>query len=146
MEDTKVCKGHYAYMFRVDLSCNHESSSRVEQWLEIMSFTNWTGCHEIGDETGKHHYQMIVWREHKFTQKEQTKARNWWRSKTNSEKNGCALTSARKVGSLASYSLKNVEKAQKYSTICNLSSEQKSRIPRWESKRALKVKRDEKFN
>lgn len=146
MEDNKVCKGHYAYMFRVDLSNNQESSSRIENWLDLMSFSNWTGCHEIGEETGKPHYQMIIWREHKFTPKEQTKARNWWRGKTISQKNGCALTSARKVASLASYSLKNVEKAPKYSTVCNLSSDQLSRIPRWESKRALKVKKDEKFN
>lgn len=146
MEDTKVCKGHYAYMFRVDLSNNQEASSRIEDWLEVFSFTNWTGCHEIGDETGKPHYQMIVWREHKFTQPEQTKARNWWRNKTISKKNGCALTSARKVASLASYSQKNSENSKKFSTVCNLSSDQLSRIPRWESKRALKVKREEKFN
>jgi len=132
-------------MFRVDLSCNQEASSRIDEWLDLMSFTNWTGCHEIGDETGKPHYQMIVWREHKFTQQEQTKARNWWRNKTISQKNGCALTSARKVASLASYSQKNSENQQLFSTVCNLSSDQKSRIPRWESKRALKVKKDEKF-
>jgi len=144
MEDTKVCKGHYAYMFRVDLSCNQEASSRIEEWLELKNFTNWTGCHEVGEETGKHHYQMCIWREHKFSQKEQVKARNWWRNKTNSEKNGCALTSARKILSLASYSKKD-QNSKLFSTICNLSSNQLERIPKWESKRAVKVKRDEKF-
>lgn len=144
MEDTKVCKGHYAYMFRVDLSCNQEASSRIEEWLELYNFTNWTGCHEVGEETGKHHYQMCVWREHKFNQKEQVKARNWWRNKTNSLKNGCALTSARKILSLVSYSKKD-QNSEKFSTVCNLSSDQLKRIPKWESKRALKVKKDEKF-
>ncbi len=145
MEDTKVVKCHYAYMFRVDLSCNQESSSRIEQWLDINDFTHWTGCHEIGEETGKHHYQMCIWREHKLTIKEQTKARNWWRSKTLSEKNGAALTSARKILSLSSYSGKNSENEQQFSTICNLSSSQLQRIPKWQSKRAVKVEKDKRM-
>ncbi len=144
MEDTKVCKGHYAYMFRVDLSCNQEASSRIAEWLDKFNWSNWTGCHEIGEETGKHHYQMCVWREHKFTTKEQVKARNWWRGKTNSNRNGCALSSARKILSLVSYSKKD-ENGQLFSTICNLSKEQLQRIPKWESKRAAKVKKDKKF-
>ena len=131
-------------MFRVDLSCNQEASSRIAEWLDKFNWSNWTGCHEIGEETGKHHYQMCVWREHKFTQKEQVKARNWWRGKTNSARNGCALSSARKILSLVSYSKKD-ENGKLFSTICNLSSEQLKRIPKWESKRALKIKKDEKF-
>lgn len=148
MEDTQIVKGHYCYMFRVDLSCNQHSKLQIEKWLELYSFSHWLGCHEIGTETGKHHYQMVVWREHKFLQKGQTKARNWWRGKTNSKTHGSALTSARKVASLASYSQKDEKKgenSQLFSTLCNLSSDQKSKISKWKSKTAVKLKNLEKL-
>lgn len=135
-------------MFRVDLSANEFSKLQIEDWLELYSFSHYHGCHEIGTETGKHHYQMVVWREHKFLQKEQTKARNWWRGKTNSVTHGAALSSARKVASLASYSQKDEktgENSQLFSTLTNLSSEQKSKIPQWKSKSAVKIKNIEKL-
>jgi len=151
MEDTIIVKGHYCYMFRVDLSANQQSKLEIDKWLELYSFSHWLGCHEIGTETGKHHYQMVVWREHKFLQKEQTKARNWWRGKTNSVSHGAALSSARKVASLASYSIKdeksekNVENGQLFSTLSNLSKEQMKKIPQWKSKSAHKLKNIEKL-
>ena len=145
MEDNLVVKGHYAYMFRVDLSCNQHSKLQIEEWLDKFTFSHWLGCHEIGDETGKHHYQMCVWREHKFLQKEQVKCRNWWRSKTNSKTHGAALTSARKIASLIAYSTKNCEKGVLFSTLTNLSLEQQERIPKWESKTAAKIKNIEKL-
>jgi hypothetical protein len=91
---------------------------------------------------------MVVWREHKFIQKDQTKARNWWRGKTNSVSHGAALSSARKVASLASYSQKDEktgENVQLFSTLTNLSSEQKKKIPQWNSKSAVKIKNLEKL-
>lgn len=148
MEDTVVCKGHYAYMFRVDLNPTQESKQLIDSWLDLFQFTNWTGCHELGEKTEKPHYQMCVWREHKFTSSEQTKARNWWRGKTNSKSHGAALTSARKIKSLISYSRKNeknVKNDQKFSTICNLSLDQLERIPKWQSKKALKIEKREKL-
>ena len=153
MEDNLVVKGHYAYMFRVDLSCNQESKLQIDEWLDKFSFSHWYGCHEIGDETGKHHYQMVVWREHKFLQKEQVKCRNWWRGKTNSKSHGAALTSARKVASLIAYSGKNQNKDMAldseigsiFSTVENLSTEQKKKIPKWQSKTAVKVNNLEKL-
>jgi len=149
MEDTIVCKGHYAYMFRVDLSCNQESKLQIENWLEINNFSNWHGCHEIGTETGKHHYQMCVWREHKYKSSEQTKARNWWRGKTNSKTHGAALSSARKILSLVSYSCKDKLADEHFeqflATISNLSKDQLGRIPKWESKTAAKIQNLEKF-
>lgn len=135
-------------MFRVDLSANEFSKLQIEDWLDLHSFSHYHGCHEIGTETGKHHYQMVVWREHKFIQKDQTKARNWWRGKTNSVSHGAALSSARKVASLASYSQKDEktgENAQLFSTLTNLSSEQKKKIPQWNSKSAVKIKNLEKL-
>jgi len=149
MEDTIVCKGHYAYMFRVDLNPTEDSKLQIDTWLELFQFSNWTGCHELGDQTLKPHYQMCVWREHKFLKKEQTKARNWWRGKTNSETHGTALTSARKIKSLTSYcrkELKNTEEGQLFSTISNLSVEQIKRIPKWQSKTAAKVQKREKLD
>jgi len=91
---------------------------------------------------------MVVWREHKFLIKEQTKARNWWRGKTLSKTHGAALSSARKVASLASYSIKDEKKGKNesiFSTLTNLSSEQMKKIPNWKSKTALKVKNLEKL-
>lgn len=154
MEDTIVCKGHYAYMFRVDLSCNQDSKLQIDSWLELFQFSNWTGCHELGDKTQKPHYQMCVWREHKFHQKAkdgqtQTQARNWWRGKTNSETHGVALTSARKIKSLSSYcqkEVKNVKNDQLFSTVCNLSSDQLKRIPKWQSKTAVKIEKRQKLD
>jgi len=145
MEDTIVVKGHYAYMFRVDLSCNQNSKLQIEEWLDKFTFSHWLGCHEIGDETGKHHYQMCVWREHKFIQKEQVKCRNWWRGKTNSKTHGAALTSARKIASLIAYSTKNCENGLLFSTLTNLSLDQQKRIPKWQSKTAAKIKNLEKL-
>ena len=145
MEDTLVVKGHYAYMFRVDLSCNQNSKLQIEEWLDKFTFSHWLGCHEIGDETGKHHYQMVVWREHKLLQKEQVKCRNWWRGKTNSKTHGAALTSARKVASLIAYSTKNCENGQLFSTLGNLSLDQEKRIPKWQSKTAAKINNLEKL-
>lgn len=139
MEDTTIIKQHYAYMFRVDLSCNETSKLQIEEWLDKYSFTHYLGNHEIGTETQKHHYQMIVWREHKFTIREQTACRNWWRNKTNSQTHGAALTSARKVASLAAYSIKeNI-------SITNLNKEQLDKVPLWKNKTALKQKNFDKI-
>jgi len=135
-------------MFRVDLSMNQQSKLEIDKWLELYSFSHWLGCHEIGKKTGKHHYQMVVWRENKFTPKEQVAARNWWRSKTNSVSHGAALASARKVTNLSSYSGKDEktgENSQLFSTITNLSSDQRKKIPKWKSKSAVKIKNLEKL-
>jgi len=88
---------------------------------------------------------MIIWREHKYTQKEITQARNWWRSKTNSATHGVAITSAKKIASLASYSQKDKKDGVEYSYISNLSKEQLKKIPKWESKSAVKIKNIEKL-
>jgi len=145
MEDTVVIKGHYAYMFRVDLSCNQNSKLQIEEWLDYYSWSHWTGFHEIGKETGKHHYQMIVWRENKYSNSEQTKCRNWWRGKTNSKTHGAALASAKRVLNLGAYSTKNSENPLEFSTVNNLCSEQKKKIPKWETKTGLKKKNLEKL-
>ncbi len=141
-------------MFRVDLSCNQESKLEIETWLKEYQFIYWTGCHELGDKTEKPHYQMCVWRKEKFKKKPdgQTKARNWWRGKTNSVKGGVALTSAKNIINLSSYSrkdeksLKNVENDQLFSTISNLSSEQLKRIPKWQCYKAVAIKKRQKLD
>lgn len=145
MEDTVIIKGYYAYMFRVDLSCNQISKQLIEEWLDYYQWSHWTGFHEIGKETGKHHYQMIVWRENKYLSTEQTACRNWWRNKTNSKSHGAALASAKRIQNLASYSRKNCENDSLFSTVNNLHSEQIKKIPKWETKTALKIKNIEKL-
>lgn len=149
MEDKLMFKQHYAYMFRVDLSNNETSYNLIMDWLDLNMFHSYHGVHEIGTETGKHHYQMIIWREHKYLQKEVVKARNWWRGKTNSRTHGVALTSAKKIASLISYSGKDIEKLSKkehkYGIINNLGKEKIKLIPKWQSKTALKVEKREKL-
>jgi len=142
-------KTHYAYMFRVDLSNNETSYNLILNWLDKHMFHSYHGCHEIGTETGKHHYQMIIWRENKYLQKDVVKARNWWRNKTNSKTHGVALTSARKIASLISYSGKDIiklgKKEQKTGIISNLGMEKIKLIPKWQSKTALKQQKREKL-
>lgn len=145
MEDTIVCKGLYAYQFRVDISGNPQSTAEIRKFFEIYQFTKYVGQYEISGKN-KPHYQMCLWRETPFTPSEQTKARNYWRGKTLKTKQPVSLTNAKKIKSLAAYCQK-VEKQLKmtdfFQHFNNLSKEEKMQIPKWESKTAVKQnKRD----
>ncbi|AXQ65949.1 MAG: replication protein [Circoviridae sp.] len=145
MEDTIVCKGLYAYQFRVDISGNPQSTAEIRKFLEIYKFKKYVGQYEISGKN-KPHYQMCLWRETPFTPSEQTKARNYWRGKTSKTKQPVSLTNAKKIKSLAAYCQK-VEKQLKmtdfFQHFNNLSKEEKMQIPKWESKTAVKQnKRD----
>ncbi len=148
MEDTIVCKGLYAYQFRVDISGNPTSTAEIRKFLELYNFVKYTGMFELSDKK-KPHYQMCIWRETPFdTPQQQTKARNYWRGKTLKTKQPVSLTSAKKIKSLCSY-VKKTENQPKmddyFQQICNLSKEEKETVPLWETKLGHKGNKREKY-
>lgn len=112
----------------------------LHQWIGQSGCTYHLGKVEKGEETGKLHYQLIVWFEQKLSSKEMTKQRNWWRGKCGTHKNNHAFTSARKVVTLASYCTKDLG-----DLITNLSPEQLKLVPQWQNKKALKESKKEQF-
>lgn len=141
MEDTTIIKTQYAYMLRLDVPNDAEKfEDLIHKWIEKYSCTFYLGKKENGAQTGKLHYQLIVWFEQKLCNKNMTKLRNWWSDKCGSHKNSHAFTSARKVASLASYSTK-----EDTELFTNLSTGQLLKIPKWKNKDALKKEKSVKF-
>lgn len=142
MEDTVVLKHHYIYMFRWDAKYTKETEDYMVKQFEHYNITNWIGKHEIS-ENGKPHYQMAVWTENKFLEKEKTKVRNAFnRSKLRLESaQPTAFTDGRKIKSLTSYSTKDEGKKM----IVQLPQHCLERIPKWKNKNAEKVQFQEKL-
>lgn len=130
MEDNTILKQHYIYMFRVDLPVN--STNQLLEYFEKYDICNYLGKHELGAKTGKPHYQMVIWSEHKKTNKQIVAMRKYWTDKLG--KATCAIKSGRKITSLCSYSTKD-----KGNTITNLPSNILDKIPKWKNKTAEKV-------
>lgn len=138
MEDTVVLKQHYLYMFRLDyIEVEKENHTPTEEHLieyfEKYNICNWLGKKEVGDKTGKLHWQMVIWSEHKKTEKQKTAMRKYWTDKLG--KATCAIKSGRKIESLCSYSIK-----EDGHTVTNLPSNVLERIPKWKNKTAEKIK------
>lgn len=144
MEDTIIIKTQFAYMLRLDVPTPSKESPDFEdlirKWVGMYNCTYYLGMLEKGQETGKLHYQMIVWFEQKLDNKTMTKLRNWWNDKTGTHKNSHAFTSARKVASLAAYCTK-----EQSELITNLSLQQLTLIPKWQNKKAMKLAKDDEF-
>lgn len=154
MEDTIIIKTQFAYMLRIDippspgmdfikktiLTGSDPVQDNIKKWVNMYNCTYYLGKLEKGEETGKFHYQMIVWFEQKLSAHTMTKLRNWWQGKTGDHKNSHAFTSARKVASLAAYSTK--EKGELFT---NLSDHQLKLIPKWQNKKAIKLAKDDEF-
>lgn len=145
MEDTIIVKTHYAYMLRADIpplksSQDVVSLDNLTAWLATSGSSYHLGTIETGEQTGKLHFQMVIWFESKLDNKEKNRLRNWWRGKCGNYANATAFTSARKIVNLSSYSTK--EDAE---LITNLSQEQLKKIPEWKNKRAMKEQNKEKF-
>ena len=144
MEDTIIIKTQFAYMLRLDVPTPSKDSPKfedlIQKWVGMYNCTYYLGMLEKGQETGKLHYQMIVWFEQKLGPKTMTKLRNWWNDKTGLHKNSHAFTSARKVASLAAYCTKEQEEL-----FTNLSPQQLTLIPKWQNKKAMKLANEDKF-
>jgi len=132
-------------MLRLDVPFNKEAPDTkfedlIHKWINKYGCTFYLGKLENGAVTGKLHYQLMVWFEQKLDNKSMTKLRNWWADKCGSHKNSHAFTSARKVASLASYSIK-----EETELFTNLSHQQLQRIPQWKNTQALKTQKNDEF-
>lgn len=141
--DTVIIPNHYAYQFRVDLSGNQQSTAEIKRFLDKYDFNKYHGMFELGEKTGKAHYQMIIWRSAELSTYEKTKCRNYWRGKTLLTKQPVSLTSARKLESLASYCQKGELVDLKLS---NLTEEEQELIPKWVTKKAKKLSKRDLFD
>jgi len=141
MEDSIIIKTQFAYMLRLDaLDTPDLTKAHIYKWIETTGCTFYLGGLEKGKTTGKLHFQLIVWFEQKLPPSDMTKYRNWWRNKCGTHKNNHAFTSARKVSSLASYSIK-----ENNNIMTNLSTEQLEKVPLWKNKAALKLTQKDEF-
>ncbi len=123
MEDTLVKPGMYAYQFRVDISHN-EGLTAVMLFKKHYDVKFYIIGAETSD-TGKEHFQCILWFETKINA---TKLRNWWQGKTSKTKQPVSLTSAKKIKSLAKYTMKE----KKWMT--NLTPDEVNSIGKWSQK------------
>ncbi len=136
MEDTQVLKHHYIYMFRWDAKKNNETLDYMIKQFIDLDITNWIGKHETSN-AGKPHYQMAVWTERKFLQKEKDKVRKRFsRSKLchKTKGNPCGFTDGRKIQSLIAYSTKDQGEA-----IVQLPENAIDKLPKWKNKSAEKI-------
>lgn len=133
MQDTTVIVGHFAYMLRVLIPVKGENPGQASAWPGFnpatVHFHNWVERYkcthfivgnEFGSLTGQPHLQGIVWFEALIST---DKLRSWWVTKYG--KGSCALTNAKKIGSLSKYCMKD----HVFNT--NLSSEQIVAIGKW---------------
>jgi hypothetical protein len=132
MEDTIVLRQHYCYMFMLDYKDELTQEVELLDYFDKYNVCNWLGKIEIGDKTGKLHYQMAIWSEHVKTNKQIVAMRKYWTDRLG--KATCAIKSARKIVSLNSYCTKEEGKL-----ITNLPQTCLERIPKWVNKSAEKT-------
>lgn len=146
MEDTQIVKQHYLYMFRLDIikvEGHTPTPPRLLEYFEKYNITHWIGQEEAGEKTGKLHFQMAIWSEHKIDRKRTVCMRKYWTDRLGS--GCCAIASGRKIVSLVSYSSKD-NRVEGYGLITNLSQSMLQKIPKWTSKTAEKVLWNEKID
>lgn len=136
-----IFEGLTAYSFRIDLSNNEQSTAEIVKFFEKYNVSKYYGNPELGEETNKPHYQMIIWMSSKQT-KEITKMRNYWRGKVMTKKGGgVSLKKARDEIKLFGY----CRKEEKNSIFTNVSKEIYLKIKKYESIDAVKVQKREKL-
>ena len=136
MEDTVVLKQHYCYMFMLDRTKKEITRQEdLVEYFEKYNICNWLGQEEKGTETGKLHWQMVIWSEHIKTNKQVVAMRKYWTDRLG--KATCAIKSGRKIASLAAYSTKEGI------GITNLPKVALEKIPKWKNKTAEKVQWNE---
>lgn len=122
MEDTIVKPGHYAYQFRVDLPST--DMTLVMEFIQKYEISFYIIASETSS-LGKQHFQCILWSP--ITQNT-TKLRNWWKGKCSDTKQPVSITSAKKIKSLAKYTMKD----NKFFT--NLTKDEVKMIGQWDRK------------
>ncbi len=123
MEDKIVKPGYIAYQFRVDLDIT-TGLTQVMEFLKKYEASYWIVGAEVSD-LGKQHFQSILW----FKEKQNTtKLRNWWKGRADTTHQPVSMTSARKIKSLAKYTMKESN------FITNLTPEEVKNIGKWDKK------------
>lgn len=120
MEDNIVKPGHIAYQFRVDLDTEN-GLTKVMTFIQKYDVKYYI-CGAEKSENNKQHFQCILWFKSAVNT---TKLRNWWKGKTLDTKQPVSLTSAKKIQSLAKYTMKEKN------FITNLTKEELERIGQW---------------
>ncbi|MFQ0974261.1 hypothetical protein, partial [Gilliamella sp. CG35] len=127
MEDTHIKTGHYAYSLRVDVD-DTDDITLINKWKSHYNASFWIIGKEVSS-LGKPHFQCIFW----FPEKQKmAKLRNWWKGKTSITKQPISFTSAKRIGSLAQYTMKDSN------YITNLSVEEVEMIGVWKDKKDKK--------
>lgn len=129
MEDTIVKPGHWAYQFRVDLLITKPSYRLIMEFLHKYGIKYYIVAEEISA-LGKEHFQCILWSP---IEQNTTKLRNWWKGKTSDTAQPVSITSAKKIKSLAKYTMKD------YHFTTNLTKDEIKLIGKWEKKLIKKL-------
>ena len=120
MEDKIVKPGYVAYQFRVDLDTEN-GLTKVMEFMKKYDVEYYI-CGAEKSENNKQHFQCILWFKSAVNT---TKLRNWWKGKTLQTKQPVSLTSAKKIQSLAKYTMKEKN------FITNLTKEELEKIGQW---------------
>ncbi len=120
MEDKIVKPGYVAYQFRVDLDTEN-GLTKVMEFMKKYDVEYYI-CGAEKSENNKQHFQCILWFKSAVNT---TKLRNWWKGKTLNTKQPVSLTSAKKIQSLAKYTMKEKN------FITNLTKEELEKIGQW---------------
>jgi hypothetical protein len=130
-----------AYSFRVDLSNNVASTAEIKTFFEKYNVIKYYGNPEIGGQTKKQHYQMIIWMK-ELDHNDMNKMRNYWRGKVKKVKGGGAsLTIAKDETRLFGYCRKD----EKNEILTNVSKEIIKSIKKFKTLKALKLDKREKL-
>lgn len=134
-----IFKDLQAYSFRIDLSNNEQSTAEIVKFFERYNVVKYYGNPELGEDTKKQHYQMIIWMSDRASG-ELVKMRNYWRGKVHKKKGGgVSLKKARDEKKLFGYCRKD----EKTDILTNVSKEIFSRIKKYKTLKGLRQqKRD----
>ena len=136
-----IFKGLTAYSFRIDLSNNEQSTAEIVKFFEKYNVVKYYGNPEIGKETQKEHYQMIIWMQEQNSTCI-TKMRNYWRGKVVSKKGGgVSLKKARDEKKLFGYCRKD----EKNSIFTNVSKDVYEKIKKYETLTAVREQKRQKL-
>ena len=128
----------YVYSLRVDLFHKQESETLLLKWIKKFNAKKYLCARELKKDKTPH-YQCAIW----FDQPPNTNnARNFWRNKTISEKNGHSFKKAKKPESLAKY----CNNKEKYGLVTNLTKDQLLQVGTWKSKKEDTRKFNEKLD
>lgn len=126
------------YSLRVDLYHKPESETLLLKWIKKFNVKKYLCAKELKKDKTPH-YQCAIWFD---THPKTNNARNFWRNKTISEKNGHSFKIAKNPESLAKY----CNNKEKYGLFTNLTKSQQLQVGTWKSKKNDNKKFNEKLD